>query len=273
MTMTREEYQVHINWVKDRYPELNLTFEQAEKVFKYVKDKDTYSDKHYFSAWEEWDYELSTFKEILNADQFKKYQTVLNENIQRYEQSLIELDNDKTNEIAYCEEQINFYETQVLPDFFKEPIIRMSLFINDKSKIKYLKEQYKHFLNETKKEILVNHFRHNRTFKPKELQVALLRHKLSYIFPDYNFFKHQMDKPTKAVASFLYSKLHFLPDTVEELLTQKTSEIKLFHEGLIQKNYGGLKGWHVATGKQTLEAEKELRTMTLLLLDEGRYGC
>ena len=95
--MTPEEYQWHINLVKDRHHALNLTFEQAEKVYKYEQDKDTYSEKHYFSAWEEWDYELSTFKEILNAEQFRNYETFLNESIRRYQQNLIELDNEKNS--------------------------------------------------------------------------------------------------------------------------------------------------------------------------------
>lgn len=60
--MTSEEYQWHINLVKDRNHALNLTFEQAEEVYKYEQDKDIGSEKLYFSTWEEWDYELSSFK-------------------------------------------------------------------------------------------------------------------------------------------------------------------------------------------------------------------
>ena len=43
----------HVNLVQGRYQYLNLTYEQAEKIYKYEQDKDTYSDKHFFSAWEE----------------------------------------------------------------------------------------------------------------------------------------------------------------------------------------------------------------------------
>lgn len=271
--MTPEEYQWHINLVKDRHYALNLTFEQAEKVYKYEQDKDTYSETHYFSAWEEWDFELSVFKEILNEEQFKNYETFLEENIRRYEQNLIELDNEKTNEIAYYEEQINFYETQFLPDFFKDPFLHFGWLLNDKAKIEYLRTEYKRFLNDTKKEILTSHFRHNRTFKPNELKVALIRHKLSYIFPDYSYFKHRMDEPTKAVAHFLNLKLRYLPDNIEELLARKFNELKDFNERTFKKYYSDTRGWHVVIGKQTDEEEKEYRTMTLLLLDEEKYGC
>jgi hypothetical protein len=271
--MTPEEYQWHINLVKDRHHALDLTFEQAEKVYKYEQEKDTYSEKHFFSAWEEWDYELTTFKEILDAEQFKNYENFLKENIQRYEESLIEQDNEKDKEIAYYEEQINFYETQFLPDFFKDPFLRFGFLFNDKAKIEYLRTEYKRFLNDTKKEILTSHFRHNRTFKPNELKVALLRHKLSYIFPNYSYFKHQMDEPTKAISHFLNSKLRYLPDNIEELLTRKFGELKDFNERLFKKYYSDTRGWHVVIGKQTDEEEREHRTMTLILLDEEKYGC
>ena len=136
--MTPEEYKWYVKLVQDRNHNLNLTFEQAEKVYKHEQDKDTYSQKHYFSAWEEWDYELTIFKEILNEEQFKNYETFLKENIQRYEQNLVELDSERINEIAYNEELINFYETQFLPDFFKDPFLLTFGWLSaDKAKIEY----------------------------------------------------------------------------------------------------------------------------------------
>lgn len=271
--MTHEEYQWYINLVKDRHHALNLTFEQAEKVYKYEQDKDTYSDKHFFSTWEEWDYEKTTFREILNDEQFKIYETFLDENIQRYEESLKEQDNEKTNEIAYHEELMNFYETQFLPDFFKDPFLGFGWLLNDKAKIEYLKKEYQRFLNDTKKEILTSHFRHNRTFKPNELKASLLRHKLFYIFPNFSYFRHQMDDPTKAVAHYLKTKLRHLPDKTEELLTRKFKELKDFNKTNFKKYYTDTKGWHVVVGELTNEEEKEQRRMTLLLLDKEKYGC
>ncbi len=120
--MTADEYQWYVNLVKDRYQDLNLTYEQSEKIYKFEQDKNTNSEKHFFSAWEEWDYELTTFREILNDEQLKSYETCLKDSIQRYEQHLVELDKEQTNEIAYHHELIRFYETHFLPDLFKEPL-------------------------------------------------------------------------------------------------------------------------------------------------------
>lgn len=270
-TMTPEEYQRQINLVKDRHHALDLTFEQAEKIFKYEQDKDTYSAKHIFSEWEEWDYELTTFKEILNAKQFNNYENFLKETIHRYEKCLIEQDNKGGKDIAYYEEYINFYETQFLPDFFKDPYLRLGILSAEKTKIEYLRAEYKRFLNDTKKELLVIHFRHNRIFKPNELKVTLLRHKLSYIFPNYSYFKPQMDKPTKAIAYYLSSQLRYLPDHIEELLTKKFGELKNFNERIFNKYYSNT-AWQVVFGKQTAEEEEEYRRMALLLLDEEKYG-
>lgn len=271
--MTHEEHKWLINLVKDRHHTLNLTFEQAEKVYKYEQDKGVYSNKHFFSAWEEWDYELATFKEILNEEQFKNYDSFLKDCIQRYEQSLIEQDKEQITEIACCEEQINFCKTQFLPDFFKDPYLRFGLLSYDKAKVEYLRAEYKRFLNDAKKAILTSHFRHNRIFKPNELKVALMRHNLSCIIPNYSYFKQQMDEPTKAVALFLNSRLRYLPDNVEELLVRKFNELKDFNEHVFKKYYSDPKRWQVVVGKQTDEDEKEHRAMTLLLLDEEKYDC
>ncbi len=271
--MTPEEYQWHINLVKDRYHALDLTFEQAKKIFEYEQDKNTYSEKHFFSQWEEWDYELVTFKEILDAGQFKKYEKFLNKNILRYEKSLMEQDNEKHKEVAYYEEQINFYETKLLPDFFQDRVLHLGFFLYDKAKIEYLKAEYARFLIDTKKEILTSHFRNSRTFEPNKLKVALLRHKLLFIFPNYSYFKHQMDEPTKAIVHFLNSKFFCLPENIEKLLTRKLNELKEFNEELFKKYYGDTSGWHVVIGKKSDEEDREHRIMTFLLLDEAKYGC
>ena len=270
--MTTEEYQWQVNLVKDRYHALNLTYEQSEKVYKYEHDKETFSEKHIFSAWEEWDYELTVFKNILNEEQFARYQLIHKENIQNYEQILTQQDNEADNQTQYYEELLNFYENQFLPDFFNTAIFRFGFILSEKTKMEYLKKEYKRFLNDTKKEMLTNHFRYNRTFKPNELNVALLRHKLFYFLPNYQYFKYNMDEPTKAVAKFLYAKVQYLPGEIEELITDKFNRVKDFTQKLNQKYYTETAGWHVVVAQQAVEDEKENKIMTCLLLDEQKCG-
>ena len=274
--MTPKLYQWYVKLVQERHQYLNLTFEQAEKIYKFTQDNElTHSNKHFLSIWEEWDYELTTFSEILSDEQLNIYNTFLKKNIQGYEQNLIEQDNKKTNEIAYHEKLLDFYETQFLPEFFKDPslMLHFSWLSNEKSKIEFLKAEYKRFLNDRRQEILTSHFRHNRTFKPNELKVSLLRHKLSYVLPSYTSFKHQMDEPTKAIACYLKEKLRYLPDKTEEFLKRKFKELKEFNEINLQKHFDEIKGWHVVGEQLTDEEEKEHRRMTLLLFDKEKYRC
>ena len=48
--MTPEEYEWHLNFIKERYQYLNLTSEQAGKIYLYEKDKDLYSHKVPFNS-------------------------------------------------------------------------------------------------------------------------------------------------------------------------------------------------------------------------------
>jgi len=226
----------------------------------------------FFSEWEYWDYELTTFKEILTDDQIKTYEKFVKENIERYEQSLIDQDKDRSNEIACHGALVNYYETQFLPELEKDPFLRFGWLSADKTKIEYLKEEYKRFLNDTKKAILTSHFRHNRKFKPTELKVSLLRRKLSCLIPDYSSFKHQMDEPTKAITDYLKSKIRKFPDKTEELLTRKLAESKEFSAANFKKHYGDIQGWHVILEPLTAEDEREDGIMSLLLFDKEKYG-
>ena len=271
--MTPEDYKWHINLVKERHHALNLTFEQAEQVFKYEQDKNINSEKHYFSVWEEWDYEITIFRQILTVDQLKGYEEYMNENIKRHEQWLIEQDNEKTNEIAFTQEMLTYYENVFLPDFFNDKFIfSIPKLHSDSVKIGFLKSEYKVFLNDIKKQILTEHFRHNRLFKPNELQATLLRHKLLYLWPDYSFFKQSSDEATIAVMDYLKKRIRF-PEQTEDLLKKKLAELDSFSDKNIKKYYSDRKGWHVVISQLDPEDEKEQRVMTLLLLDKEKYSC
>ena len=272
--MTPEDYKWHINLVKDRHHALDLSFEQAEQIYQYEQDKDTYSQKHYFSVWEEWDYEISSFRQILTAKQLEGYEEYMNQNIKRHEQWLIEQDKEGTNEIAYNQELLTYYENEFLPDLFKDTFIfSFPKLHTDKIKIEFLKSEYRVFLNDRKKQILTEHFRHNRLFKPNELKAALLRHKLSYLWPDYSFFKHSCDEATRAVIDYVKKTIKQFPEQTEKLLSKKIDELKIFNDENFKKYHSDTRGWHVIVGQLTAEEEKEHRVMTLLLLDNEKYGC
>lgn len=269
--MTTEEYQWYVKLVQDRYHYLKLTYAQSGQVYKYEADKNTYSTKYHFSLWEEWDYEWTVFREILTADQLKIYEENLRESITRFEESLVEGDKGNLNDIAYYQKNLDFYQHHFLPDICKDLFLLIGLPSADKSKIEYLKAEYRKFLNDVKKKILTDHFRYNRTFQPNALKAALLRHQLSYLWPDYSGFKHTMDQPTKTIADYLSSRLMNYPDATESMLIKKFEELKVFNEINVKEHYSDQRGWHVVIRQMTPEEERENRGMSLLLLEAKGY--
>lgn len=275
--MSQEEYNWEVNLVKDRYDYLDLTFQQAERVNIHEKDKMLYSDKHLFSTWEEWDFDRTVFEKILDSKRFELFLQEQERVKEEHVSWLVQTDNEKLSEISYYNELIRYFTEEFIPYFFKEEIgIRFSGIFSDKSKIDFLKEEYKRYLNDGKKGILVAHFRHNRHFKPNELNLSLLKHKLDYIIPNYDYFKRSMDKPTKAVAAFLEKEFKYIVDDEKEIVDNKFKELEAFSNKLLDKYYKehSSKGLMYVASKAFPSPEEEWiqKRMSLLLLDEKRYG-
>jgi hypothetical protein len=274
--METEEYKWRIDLVKSRYEYLKPTNKQAEQIYQYEEGKQIYIAGHYFTFWEELDYELSVFREILNSKQLKKYEQFRKDNIERYEQDLINSDGnkDQLKAIAFHEALLNFYETNVLPAFFDDPF---TLYLGwpdeERSKMEYIKSEYKRYLSITKQALLIEHFRNYRIFQPNLLKLSLLRYKLDNVWPNYPSFKHKMDEPTKEMVKYLASKMSHLPEKLEALLKQKFQEIQDFNEQNFNKHYDDRRGWHVVIGSSSPEVEKEYCSMLLVLLDKNKYGC
>jgi hypothetical protein len=99
-----------------------------------------------------------------------------------------------------------------------------------------------------------------------------MRHKLFYVWPNWSYFKSEMDEPTKAVANYLASKLKYFPQDTEKFLTKKFEQLKAFNEASYKKHHSDTRGWHSIVGKMTPEEELENRNMSLLLLDQNQYS-
>ncbi|KIC94359.1 hypothetical protein [Flavihumibacter solisilvae] len=272
--MISENYPLFVGLVQDRFHYLNLSFEQAEKVYQYEQDKESYSGEKGFTDWEERDYERTIMMEILTAEQFSSYETIRNENIQQHERYLAEEDGGLANQFAYSTELINFYETVYLPEFLNDRNITRQYVraLNQAAKVEFLKKEYKKFLVDSKREILITHFRLYRTFKPNQLKLSLLHHSLSYIFPDYQAFKSRMDDATRTVAEYLKEKLQIVPETTDELFLRKSKELNEFVTAITKKYFGDPREWNIAIGHYTPEQERENRIMFPLLLDKESYG-
>lgn len=267
MSVTPEE---HINLVKQRYGHLSLTDHQAQQVFQFEQENRFSSMKHYFSNWEELDYEWTTFKEILNEEQWQLFEQHFYQRKQSLENNFIEADMATIKELEFHQELLHYYKNNALPELLTHHSkIFDILFQEEYAKMQYLKNEYKKYLKENRRMTLTTHFRHYRTFRPNELKNSLLRHELSCVLPEYSYFKHQMDRPTRMIGKYLYKRI-YINDEELTVLNNKHKELEAFSKSLLLKHHGPLNNV-VYFGKLSPEEEKENHIMSLLLMDKDMY--
>ncbi len=75
---------------KNSYKHLGLSDEQAIKVELHEKEKSIFSNKYYFSKWEEWDFDLTVFSKILESKQFEIFLKYQGKARKKYEEELSE---------------------------------------------------------------------------------------------------------------------------------------------------------------------------------------
>ena len=269
--MTPEEYTWTINLVKDRNQYLHLSYEQAEKIYEFEKMRDQQSGDNFFSAWEEFDFTQDTYQKILNEKQFKNYIKYHRENIKRYEQHLIESDIKLVTSIQYHEALIDFYKTKYIPGFYEEKFLFDTIILSEhQAKISFIKEEYKISLAHERTKQISTHYRYNRLFRPYELKVAMLRHQLLEIVPNYSFFKTTFGKPMQATADFLLEKFRHIPGYHSKFFETKRKELETFSKRIQKKYLGDPKGWHTIT--RTELQIKDQQIMQVILLSPERIS-
>lgn len=266
--MEREE----IKFVQARYHQLNLSSEQAEKVLKFESMKESHSPTHAFSAQEERDFEYSIFREILSGEQMAAYRRQVAEQKQMYIERLVDQDNANKIWAEQMREKIDYLKTTLIPSILFDRSQMILSLIADRSKVDYLKANYRSFLHDRRKQILVDHFRHNSTYAPVRLKSILSGHYAYCLLPDYVAFEKWMDEPTRSVAEFLEAKLPRKTSEITEFYLGKLNESKAFAEQIKKKYYRHIEGWHVwAPDPLFEEVENKNWLMSMLLLDRNAY--
>jgi hypothetical protein len=271
--MTPEESKID-DWefeaIQKRYHSthgLKLTIEQAKIIYEYEQLKDTPSDTHLFSIWDEFDFEFATFQNILTPEQFAAYQTRHQERIRLNKQQLAQQDQEYTKQLDAAIDLLQYYQSRLLPDLQRQGRNIWQAFTGEREKVEYLKAEYKKYLDRRKKLILVEHFRYSKTLQPKLLQLSLLNHKLSCLLPDYFSFRANMETPTAVIADYLEIKLKEGASMIVEGLKETLQALQEFRKENTAKHIGEIKGWHVSI------AAEEDNLMFLLLVDPKKYGC
>jgi hypothetical protein len=246
---------------------LRLTIDQAKQVYKYEQLRDTPSDKHYFSIWEEFDFEFAIFRNILSEEQFEDYKTKHQKLVRLNEQQVAQQDQQYLKQLEASKDLLHYYQDTLLPNLESQRIVVWQAFVKEREKIEYLKAEYKKHVDNQKKQILVEHFRHSKALQPKLLQLSLLNHELPCLLPDYFSFRANMEEPTRVIADYLDAKLKRGAEMITEGLKDTLQGLKEFRKENTAKHIGEIKGWHV-----TIAAEED-NLMFLLLLDREKYGC
>ena len=269
--MPSEENKWDIEVIKRRFQneyKIFISFEQAELI--YNQENQVSSTKHYFSVWEEVDFELSYLEEILDSSQLKRFSDLKKEGIKRFEERLVEQDKAIVTHLNISKDTFTYYKDKLLPSLFAD--YNLFLFGDfERSKTNYLKAEYKKYLENRKKEIYLGHFRNCRTFQPNLLKLSLLNHQLSCLFPDYCLFKEHMDEPTKFIRNYLIEKLKYYSYSIDNKLKAILQELRDFNAEVGKKYLGEVRGWH-SDYTPSEEQEKEYRLMCMVLLDKNQYG-
>jgi hypothetical protein len=270
--MHSSDHNWNINIIKDRYSFLDLTDEQAEQVFLFEANNGPHSGKTFFTDWEQWDYEFHFFSQILDKEQLAKFSQKQKKTIKWYEKGLKgQLEEESLKRMDYTAEIITYYEQQLLPSMFNSTIqLGSELSYHEHSKVDFLKAEYKKFLQESRRTLLINHFKYYRAYCPITLNATLLNHKIYYLWPDYRSFKHKMDEPTKATGAFLETQLIYLPKDAGAFLQSKLKDASAFFDELHKKYHPEFPVY--TYGQSSSKEEMRERLMTVLLLDKDQYG-
>jgi hypothetical protein len=260
--------------VMARHQYLALSAEQAEMIYTYEQEKENKSEIYFLTFWEEGDFNLMAYKEILTSAQLDIYKSFLKTNSSRYEEDLkiADVKPERLNELAYCTEMLSFYEGHLFPGFINAPFKELvEETIADKAKIEWLKKKYRIFLNNGRKKLIIEELRDNRIFSPNKMKITLLKHDLNYLWPDYFSFKAEADTETKNIIVHLENQILLLPDKVYSFINEKLKALKDFNAANFEKYYSNIKFDYVANDYVTDEEIKINSLMCFLLFDKEKY--
>lgn len=261
----------NLEHIQQRFRELKLTDEQARRVYYHEEEKTMSESKLLFSPWEEADYDRYFFSSLLTREQFHLYEQQSKQKILQQEKDLTAQDVTKQNKIAYYLELVHYYKTTLVPALFKPPVFPFFGLLNfERAKIDYLKSAYKSFIQHTRKDLLVQHFRNYRLFMPNQLKISLLSHSLYFYLPDYSSFRSETDVPTKSMAQYFEDKVRRIDKKSWQTIKSIDDQLETFTNSIRSNYFGETGGWHVEI--RINEDELMLNSlMSVLLIDKDHY--
>jgi hypothetical protein len=264
--MNKREYKAEIRCVQDRHDSLKLTFGQAEQVYLFEQERDRHAEE-YFSFWEEMDFQMDVFRNILTAEQWTVYEPGWQEHIAFHIQTLIEGDQQALKQIAYCQAILDYYQQDFIPEVKRSGLWSR---VRDESSLQpkadYLRAETTLFWQKRKKSILIHHYRHSRQYQPLSLQKALLKHQIHTLLPMVPV--ENIDEPTNAATRFVSDRLpiwYFKLPAYAKLWEDHLLRMQQLREQHFGKP-SDRQGWHVTISTDPEKQQADF-LMSLLLMN------
>lgn len=267
----KEAYIWEVNLVKERYHDLDLRFDQMEKIYLFEKFNDKFhllNDVH-LGDFERREYFYLILKSILDTEQYERFHKSNINQEKQLEASIIEADENRQGELDELQQTIRFFRDDLHRPLMRDTRFRLLAAVFSK-KSNYLANEYHDWLKARRQRISFLHFRTYRDLAPNALKLALLRLELEHIWPNYQDFSTTLDEVSKTIAHYLYQRFEDFRFEHAAELQSISNRIRAYFKPQ-QETQKARGGWHVIIKEQDEEESKKNFFMSIVLLNSTEY--
>ncbi|MDO7885740.1 hypothetical protein [Hymenobacter cheonanensis] len=268
--MDKKEYRWQVNVLKQVYPDLKLTFEQAEQLYLMEQQTKDLPRGKYLTDWERLDFELATMQRILSAEQLARYLPDHATAVAQYGAQVESLTKLAANELAYNREVLQFYRETVLPTLYADPqlaqLINLSR-IRLVDREQFVWQECDQLLRQQWATTVMQHYRNYRTLAEPKLEAQRIGHELELLWPSYQTIKRSLYKPAHLILKAAMKEAdHWLPELLPQLAAWQ-KEWAAHSRQCWEHHNGPIKGF---VYEAPFNAKKHRRQWQFLVLWLGR---
>jgi hypothetical protein len=200
--MDQKEYRWHVNIVKQFYPSLKLTFEQAEQLYLMEQQTKDLPLGKSLTDWERLDFELATMRRILSAEQLASYLPDHEEAVAQHIAHVESFNKSAATKLAYTQDVLQFYRETVLPTLYADPQLVNAMRLSTMSfanRLQFVWQECDQLLRQQWAKTVRHHYHHYRTLAEPQLEAQRLQHELQLLWPSYRMIKHSLYKPAHLI--------------------------------------------------------------------------